>query len=220
MPSSYQLLSGQSVSRIEALSDGIFAVAMTLLVLNLRVPVNQALHGERLIWQAGALAHEHVVAAILSRLAPTVAIYVLSFLTLGIFWVAQQAQLDWLARSDRQLTWLHLTFLLAISVMPFSTALLAQYINFRLALVVYWLHLLVLGMLLLACLRYADRAGLHKPEAPEMCAATQRRIIVFQVLYFCSVLLCVISTYLSITLIIALQLVSATAPRIRPFDRF
>jgi uncharacterized membrane protein len=220
MPSSYHLISGQSVSRIEALSDGIFAVAMTLLVLNLRVPASHALHGERLIWQAGALANEHVVAAILSRLAPTAAIYVLSFLTLGIFWVGQQAQLDWLARSDRHLTWLHLTFLLGISLMPFSTTLLAQYISVRLALVEYWAHLLVLGLLLLACLRYADRAGLHKPDAPAMREATERRIIVFQVLYFCCVLLSVVSTYLSITLIIALQLVSATGTRIHPFDRF
>lgn len=193
---------------------------MTLLVLNLRVPVNRTLHGEHLIWQAGALANEHVVAAILSRLAPTLSIYVLSFLTLGIFWVGQQAQLEYLARSDRHLTWLHLTFLLAISIMPFSTALLAQYISVRLALVEYWLHLLALGLLLLACLRYADRADLHKPEAPAMRQATERRIIVFQVLYFCCVLLCVISTYLSISLIIALQLISAAGPGIRPFDRF
>jgi uncharacterized membrane protein len=217
---SYHRVSGQSVGRIEALSDGIFAVAMTLLVLNLKVPVNRALHGERLIWQAGALANEHVVASILTRLAPTISIYVLSFLTLGIFWVGQQAQLECLARSNRHLTWLHLTFLLAISIMPFSTALLAQYINFRLALVEYWLHLLVLGLLLLACLRYADSAGLHTPEAPAVRQATERRIIVSQVLYFCCVLLCVISTYLSITLIILLQLISATAPKIRPFDRF
>ncbi len=146
--------------------------------------------------------------------------YVLSFLTLGIFWVGQQAQLECLARSNRHLTWLHLTFLLSVSIMPFSTALLAQYINFRLALIEYWVHLLVLGMLLLACLRYADSAELHKPEAPAVRAAIERRIIVSQVLYFCCMLLCVISTYLSISLIILLQLISATAPRIHPFDRF
>jgi uncharacterized membrane protein len=220
MSGGYQQVSGQSVTRIEALSDGIFAVAMTLLVLNLRVPVNRTLHAEHPVWQHGALADEHVVAAILGRLAPTLSVYVLSFLTLGIFWVGQQAQLQNLARSDRHLTWLHLAFLLAVSVMPFSTALLAQYTGFRLALAEYWAHLLVLGLLLFACLRYAGHAGLHKPEAPGLQRTTERRIIVFQVLYFGCALLCVISTYLSIGLIVALQLVSAAAPSVRPFNRF
>jgi uncharacterized membrane protein len=57
----------------------------------------------------------------------------MSFLTLGIFWVGQQAQLSTFTRSDRALTWIHLTFLLTVTLMPFSTGLLAEDTTYRLA---------------------------------------------------------------------------------------
>jgi uncharacterized membrane protein len=132
-----------------------------------------------------------------------------------MFWVGQQAQLESFARSDRNLTWIHITFLLAVGLMPFSTGLLAEYITLRLAVVVYWLNLLLLGVLLLASLRYARRSGLYRPETEAATlSALERRIVVYQVLYAASTLLCVINTYVSIGLIIALQLNSAIAPRI------
>jgi hypothetical protein len=53
--------------------------------------------------------------------------YLMSFLTLGIFWNEQQAQLNHLERSDRHLTWIHMAFLFAVSLMPFSTRLLAEF---------------------------------------------------------------------------------------------
>jgi uncharacterized membrane protein len=102
MPTAYHRIAGSSLERLAALSDGIFAVVMTLLVLDLHVPVREGLHSE------AALGHE------LARLAPQTLTYVLSFLTLGIFWVGQQTQLNQLARSNRDLTWIHLGFLLGV----------------------------------------------------------------------------------------------------------
>lgn len=110
---------------------------MTLLELNLHVPASDA------------LASEHAVGELLGRLWPSLLVYGMSFLTLGIFWVGQQTQLDRFARSDRWLTWIHLAFLLAVTLIPFSTGLLAASITSRLALVVYWLNLLLLGTALL-----------------------------------------------------------------------
>ena len=136
MPTAYHRIAGTSLERLAALSDGIFAVVMTLLVLDLHVPVVQGLHSEAALW------HE------LGRLAPQLLSYLLSFLTLGIFWVGQQTQLNQLARSNRDLTWIYLGFLLAVSLMPFSTGRLAEFITFRLALGLYWLNLLLLGVLL------------------------------------------------------------------------
>jgi uncharacterized membrane protein len=52
MPTTYNAIAGQSVERIAALSDGIFAVAMTLLVLDLKVPATEAVHSERDLWRA------------------------------------------------------------------------------------------------------------------------------------------------------------------------
>ena len=202
----YYQIAGQSLDRLAALSDGIFAVAMTLLVLNLHVPAT------------GALASEHAVWNLLVSLSPSLLAYGMSFLTLGIFWVGQQTQLDRFARSDRLLTWIHLAFLLAVSLMPFSTGLLAASITSRLALVVYWFNLLLLGIALFGGLRYAKRAGLVKEESAAELRYEQY-ILIAQALYAFAVLLCIISTYVSIVLIILVQGAFGVAPRIRWLDR-
>src|SRR5690242_18104883 len=131
---------------------------MTLLVLDLRVPLSESLHFAQPLWVSGALQSEQLLWQALAPLAPRLLTYAMSFLTLGMFWVGQQAQLSQCARSNRNLTWIQLAFLLAVSLMPFSTSLLAEYITYRLALLVYWLNLLLLGAVLLASWRYAARA--------------------------------------------------------------
>ena len=128
MPTSYNRIAGHSVERLAALSDGIFAVATTLLVLDLRTPVRDTIHSEQELW--GALA----------ALSPQLIAYLMSFLTLGIFWTGQQAQLNHLERSDRHLTWIHIAFLFTVSLMPFSTRLLAEFIAWRTALLWYWVN--------------------------------------------------------------------------------
>lgn len=140
----------------------------------------------------------------------------MSFMTLGIFWVGQQTQLNQLARSNRNLTWIHLIFLLAVSLTPFSTALLSAFITYRLALVVYWLNIFLLGAVLFVSWRYAQRAGLLKDETTEeLRSATERRIVIAQALYAFGALLCVVNTYASIVFIVLVQLNYVIAPRIR-----
>jgi uncharacterized membrane protein len=105
--------------------------------------------------------------------------------------------------------------------MPFTTALLAEFITYRLALLVYWINLLLLGVVLFASWRYAIHAGLLEDRTiAEMSSAIERRIVIFQALYAFGMLLCVVNTYVSIAFIILLQLNSAIALRIRPLDRF
>ena len=220
MSTLYHRMAGGSLERLAALSDGIFAVAMTLLVLDLRVPAGRALH-EHPLWTRGSVSAERPLWHALAELAPHLLPYLMSFVTLGMFWVGQQAQLSVCAQGDRNLTWIHLTFLLGVGVMPFSTGLLADYITYRLALVVYWLNLLGLGLVLYAAMSYAVRAGLLAPDAEVANVdAVRRRIVVYQILYAVSMLFCLINTYISIGIIVALQLNSAIAPRIWPLDRF
>ena len=112
-------------------------------------------------------------------------------------------------------------FLLGVSLMPFSTMLLADYITYRLAVAVYWLNIVLLGALLQAGVRYARRARLIKEGVTaEMTAASERRIIAYQALYAFGALLSVVSTYLSIGFIFAVQLNAAITPRIWWLDRF
>jgi uncharacterized membrane protein len=208
MGARYNAIAGQSVERLAALSDGLFAVAMTLLVLDLKVPAGH------LIQTDGALL------AALGELAPRLVIYLMSFLTLGIFWVGQQTQLSHLARSDRHLTWIHLAFLFTISLTPLYTALMAEFITQRTALLLYWLNILLFGTLLLASWRYAKHAGLVEADvSASIDLSVERRIFVAQALYALGAALCVFSTYWSIGFIILVQLNYVIGPRIGVLGR-
>lgn len=218
---SYSRIAGQSLERLAALSDGIFAVAMTLLVLDLTVPAIEAGHSQQVLWETGAIQSEEALWEALVKFSPRLLTYLMSFLTLGIFWLAHQTQLNYFARGNRNLAWIHLTFLLAVTLMPFSTRLLADFITYRLALIVYWLNLLLLGVVLFISWRYAKRAGLMNDQMTAgIDSATERRIIIFQSLYAFGAALCIINTYVSIVFLILLQLNSAIAPRIPLLDRF
>ena len=204
MKLTYNRIAGHSVERLAALSDGIFAFAMTLLVLDLRVPTAELIHNERQLTHA------------LAALAPRLLVYGMSFVTLGIFWNGQQVQFNHLDHSDRNLTWIHIAFLASVSLIPFSTALLASFIRYRLALIVYWFNILLLGVLIYASWRCALLGGLLKSDFTDnIRCAVERRILVAQAMYAFGALLCVFNTYWSIAFIVLLQLNFAIAPRIR-----
>jgi uncharacterized membrane protein len=202
MHSLYNRVAGQNVDRLAALSDGIFSVAMTLLVLDLRVPTAEAIHSE------------HDLRRILIALAPRLVVFLMSIMTNGIFWVGQQTQLNYFARSDRNLVWIHIAFLCCVSVTPFSTALLAEFIHYRTALLVYWSNILLLGLTLLWSWTYATRAHLLVDDLPpEIHPAVIRRILIAQSLYAVGAALCFFNTYYSIAAIVLVQINYAIAPR-------
>jgi uncharacterized membrane protein len=199
----YNRIQGRNVERLAALSDGIFAVAMTLLVLDLHLPSAAQVHGERELFYA------------LGALGPQWIAYLMSFLTLGIFWAGQQTQLNHLAEGSRDLTWIHLGFLFAITLMPLSTRLLAEFITYRSALGIYWLNIFASGATLYWSWKYASHAGLIKDDTPqEVRASICKRIVIAQSLYAAGAALCVINTWVSIGAIVLVQLNYALAPRL------
>jgi uncharacterized membrane protein len=198
----YNNIAGQSVERIAALSDGIFAVAMTLLVLDLHAPAAELIHDNRGLITA------------LITLAPKLGVYIMSFLTLGIFWVGQQTQLNYLTKSDRDLAWLHLLFLFFVTLMPFSTALIGAFIEVRAALLIYWANILLLGVALFLTWRSACAKNLISPEMPaSLRHGVERRIVIAQSLYAIGAALCLINTYCSLGFIILVQLNYVFAPK-------
>jgi uncharacterized membrane protein len=202
MPSLYNRVAGQSVERLAALSDGIFAVSMTLLVLDLHVPVREAIHSERDLWQA------------LVALSPRLVIFLMSVMTNGIFWVGQQTQLNNFARADRNLAWIHIAFLCVIMLTPFTTSLLAEYIHYRTALLLYWFNILLLGAVLYWSWSYATRYQLVTEDSPkDIHRAVVRRIVIAQSLYAAGAALCFLNTYYSIAAIVLIQINYAIAPR-------
>ena len=204
----YNQMAGSSPARLAAISDGIFAVGMTLLVLGLAVPA------ANLVKTEGDLLQQ------LADLLPAVVTYFMSFLTLGIFWVGQQTQLGQVERANRNFTWIHLAFLLSVTLVPFTTQLLARFHWSRVALILYWLNILVMGFALLAGSEYALRARLFpEGQGQTVTRLIRRRVYGAQALYFIAVLLSVFNTHWSIGLIVAIQLNFVFAPRIPLLNR-
>jgi uncharacterized membrane protein len=202
MPALYNAIQGRSLERLAALSDGIFAVAMTLLVLDIHIPPAESIHSEAQLLHA------------LAALSPQWIAYGMSFLTLGIFWAGQQTQLNHIREGSRDLTWIHLIFLFTITAMPLTTRLLAEFIEYRAALVCYWVNILLPGVILYWSWTHASRHNLVKEDTPaEVQGAICRRILIAQGLYAIGALLCIFSNYASIAFIVLIQLNYAFAPR-------
>jgi uncharacterized membrane protein len=203
MATLYNRIQGRSLERLAALSDGIFAVAMTLLVLDLHLPTAAQVHSESELWAA------------LCALAPQWVTYGMSFLTLGIFWAGQQTQFNHMGEGTRDLTWIHLAFLFAVTLVPLSTRLLAEFIAYRSALGLYWLNIFVLGAMLYWSWAHATHEGLIKPDTPEeVRGSICRRIVIAQSLYAAGAALCFVSNWVSIAAIGLVQLNYAIAPRL------
>jgi uncharacterized membrane protein len=147
----------ESTSRIEALSDNIFAVAMTLLVLDIKVPM----HGNgRDLWPFIAPLWHHVRT------------FAVSFFIVGLYWVLHHHVFVSIRRSDRTLLWLNLLFMLFVVITPFSTGLLGAFDDSRTAVIVYGLNVMVLGLSLQAIWLYATHG--HRLVGPQLEARVVR----------------------------------------------
>jgi uncharacterized membrane protein len=112
------------LNRLEALSDAVFAIVMTLLVLDLSVPVFR-----------GSSMHQQFTQ--LLEMWPKFAGYVVTFLMLGFIWSIQHHSFSFLKRSDSVSVWIHIIGLMFISLLPFSTSLLGEYVGQRLPILMY-----------------------------------------------------------------------------------
>ncbi len=132
-------------NRLEALTDGIFAFALTLLVLNIEVPAELPIP-----------LPDQPVQTLLLHLTPDFTQYFTAFLVLASFWFSHHLFFDKVRYADRTLTWLCIFGLLFVALIPFSTQLSDTYVDFPLAAVVFDLNVLVIGALFLWQWRYAN----------------------------------------------------------------
>jgi uncharacterized membrane protein len=178
-----------TTGRIEAFSDGVFAIAITLLVLDLKVP--EVDHG-----LGHALAQEW----------PRYASYATSFLTIGIIWVNHHAMFDRIVRVDRTLMFVNLLLLMLVSLIPFPTALLSRFLRSgpdqHVAAAVYSGTLLAMGITFFAVWLRASRgrrlidAALPAP----VVSAITRRNIVGQPIYLAALAAAFVSAAASLAL--------------------
>ncbi len=161
--------------RLEAFSDGVFAIAITLLVLDLAVPPLEESERDGL---AAALGHEW----------PSYFAYLVSFLVIGIIWINHHTMLTRIDRVDRPVLFANLALLLTVSVIPFPTRLLAEYLlepDAHVAAAVYSATMLVMGMAFSALwLAISRRPGLlRRPLDPATQRSTLYRFGGGQVIY-------------------------------------
>jgi len=144
--------------RIEALADGIFAIAMTLLVLTLTLPdMTQSKLG---------------LSQLLADQWPKFFNYALSFVLLAIFWIVHHQQFHVIRRTDRIHVWINIGILMFVALMPFSTDIVGDYSHQTLAELVFGANLMILGLLFLLNWWYACRN--HRLIDPDL----DREIIV------------------------------------------
>lgn len=118
-------------NRLEALTDGVFAIVMTLLVLDISIPVI-----EESVLQS-ELPHR------LLELLPKLYSYALSFIALGLIWIGHRFAFHFIKRCDIRLIWFNIIFLMFVALIPFSTSLMADYLMEQLPLVIILINLML-----------------------------------------------------------------------------
>lgn len=145
---------GLSRHRLEALIDGVYAIAMTLAVLNLNIA--------ELPPGTGATT----LAPALVNLWPQILHFAIAFLTLGAFWVGLHRQFHFIRSVDRRYIWFNLYHLLFISLIPFSTALAGDFSSASVAVQVFALNMFLIGVTMALGWRYACRD--HRLVDPDL----------------------------------------------------
>lgn len=177
-----------STNRLEAFSDGVFAIAITLLVLDIHVPEPGS----------GRLGHE------LLAQWPSYAAYVVSFLTIGIIWINHHAAFNRLREVDHSILICNLLLLMSVGILPFTTSLMADYLKEdsgeSLAAAIYGASYLLMGLVFVLTNR---QILIGRPQLceGEIDPAEARNIIHFASLgllpYALAVLLAFVSPYLT-----------------------
>jgi uncharacterized membrane protein len=178
-----------STGRVEAFSDGVFAIAITLLVLDIHVPKPGS----------GTLGHE------LLAQWPTYAAYVISFLTIGIIWINHHAAFSRLRSVDHSVLMWNLALLLTVGILPFTTSLMATYLKEgsgeNLAAAVYGASFLLMGAVFVGLNRHIllGRPQLMKSAMGDAAARrTLRFAALGQIPYLVATLLAFVSPYITI----------------------
>ena len=138
-------------TRLMAFSDGVIAVAITLLILEIRLPEDFREFSDAELWAA------------LLALWPRFMAFLISFAVIGVYWGNHHRKFDLIAKSDGTLRWLNMLFLLTICIIPFVTAVIAQNSGF-VGTAIYATAMMACGLSLALLWFYADRKDMLDPE--------------------------------------------------------
>ena len=174
---------GLHLNRVESLTDGVFAIAMTILIFDLKSSATS--HGD-----SGALV------AYLGSITGNFIIYVLSFFLLGLFWFYYHKQLHRIVRADDGLVWLNLCFLFTVTLVPYTAYLYGAYAGARLASMIYCGNIFAVGLFQLWHWSHAVRRDLLDPRVtPELRAGMTARSVVVLCCYALAFAIAIVNPY-------------------------
>jgi uncharacterized membrane protein len=205
--------SALSTQRIEAFSDGVFAIAITLLILEIKVP---SLPKSGTAVPPGTI--RHLAEALLTQW-PSYAAYILSFVMIGIYWANHHYIFHLYKRTNHVFNLLNLLFLMFISVLPFPTAVLGQYYRqpdeLRTATVLYAVSLLIPAICWFLMWTYASRDYrlIDRRLAPEFVRMLTRQYAISIVPYVVSVIVALYNAFASLAICTGLTLLYLLPPR-------
>jgi len=181
-------------NRIEALSDGIFAIVMTLLILELHLPNLPT-----------TAPNVEVTTAILA-LWPKFVSYLVAFVSLGVFWIAHHIMYHGIRRADRTLLWLNIFFFMLVSLLPFSTSVLNAFPRALVAPFLFGVNLALVGWLLFFQWSYVNsRSGMLAPfVTTEHRAAVTFRMLAVPVATTSTAFICFWSAGISVAVYLLL----------------
>jgi uncharacterized membrane protein len=130
--------------RIEALTDGVFAIVMTIMILELKFPEDIPGH-----------TFPADIQNYLLLLLPKLENYAISFVVLGIYWIRHQIQFNTIKFADKGLIWINIIFLMFVALIPFTTSFMMNYPGFQLPIILYSSNLTIIGFLLFIHWLYA-----------------------------------------------------------------
>lgn len=181
-------------NRIEALSDGIFAIVMTLLILELHVP------------NLPPNAPNVEVAPALVALWPKFLSYIVTFVSLGFFWVGHHIMYQAVRRADRTLLWLNIFFFMFVSLLPFSTSVLNAFSEAFIAPLFFGANLAIIGWILFFQWQYANSQPdmLSDFVTAKYRTSVKSRMLIVPVATTLTVLICFWSVGISLSIYLLL----------------
>lgn len=174
-------------NRLEAFSDGVFAIAITLLVLNIKVPTKQDITNAELN-------------QILVKALPQLLSFVFSFLVIGVFWVAHHRIFSFAKVVDTPLVWLNIVYLMFIAIIPFPASILADNFFLNSTILLYTGTLFLISILNFSILKYIlhNEDVKHEALTPEVYRSATKTAVIGPICYVLAAATCFISAYISL----------------------
>ena len=188
---------------MEAFSDGVFAIVVTLLVLELRVPVLPE-----------NFSAQDVLKELL-HLSPKFFSFAMSFLIVAIFWVNHHQFFHSIEKTDRAMLWYNNLLLFWLSFVPFPTAFIGEHPVSMIPVMLYGTVLFFASVSFNLMLRHAVKSNLfHHSVSEEIIQQSIQRGIIGPVIYFISIISAVVSVYISLAIFLLVPVVYFTPQKI------